>query len=91
MCSALSQHNRFNLICFTEKLRGSVYGSPENVAQIAERFDETTKRTFKSVEDPCIVQFGSTRDNDATCNIRSGKLKLTGWVKPSVCLEAMNG
>jgi hypothetical protein len=41
-------------------------------------FDKTTKLRFRKAEEPQYVKFGSTRDNDESCNIRFGQLKLMG-------------
>ena len=47
---------------------------------IVQCFDNTTKLRFKKAEEPQCVEFGSTRDNDEECNIRSGQLRLEGLV-----------
>lgn len=65
---------------FPGKLVGSFYGTEDHIHQISDRFDETTKKTFRSASDVCLVPFGSTTDRDLTHGIRSGKLKLTGYV-----------
>jgi len=62
----------------THKLRNSIYGATEHVKQIAQCFDESTKKTFRSEGDVCLVPFGSLADKDLENGIRSGKLKLTG-------------
>ncbi|KAI5115029.1 hypothetical protein M0805_009482, partial [Coniferiporia weirii] len=60
------------------KLRNSKYGSEEQVEQISERFDETTKKIFGDTKDVCLVPFGNISDKDLEHGIRSGKLKLSG-------------
>lgn len=85
-----SYAHAFSYDASEEKLSGSIYGTPENITQIAERFDETTKRTFRSVDDKCMVQFGSPRDTDAAHDIRSGRLKLAGYARPFLEILAMN-
>lgn len=65
----------------TEKLKGSKYGSDEQIKQISDRFDETTKKTFRSPEDVCLIAFGTTMDKDVEYGIRSGKLKISGSVR----------
>ena len=62
------------------KLEGSFYGTEDHIQQISNRFDETTKKTFRSATDVCLVPFGSTTDRDLEHGIRSGKLKLAGYV-----------
>ena len=47
---------------------------------LAERFDEVSKRTFKSEADLVHVQFGAIDTKDDAYGIRSGKLKLAGYV-----------
>ncbi|KAH8110514.1 hypothetical protein DFH11DRAFT_1514361 [Phellopilus nigrolimitatus] len=71
------------------KLRNSRYGSDEQVKQIGDRFDETTKKIFKDLQDTCLVPFGSIADKDLENGIRAGKLKLFGdevasFFKPSI-------
>jgi len=61
-----------------EKLRGSRYGTPESISQIAAHFDQTTKLRFKNSSEPSYIRFGSMQDRDLDFNIRSGQLKLTG-------------
>jgi hypothetical protein len=43
-------------------------------------FDKTTKLRFNNDQQPQYIKFGGTRDNDASCNIRFGQLKLAGYV-----------
>ncbi|TEB37894.1 hypothetical protein FA13DRAFT_1725514 [Coprinellus micaceus] len=52
-------------------------------------FDKTTKLRFNNDQQPQYIKFGGTRDNDASCNIRFGQLKLAGsevasFFEPSV-------
>ena len=61
------------------KLLGSKYDSDEHIEQIATRFDESTKRTFRDVNEISLIQFGSVADRDDKYGIRAGKLKLTGY------------
>ncbi|KAF8652562.1 hypothetical protein AX16_004345 [Volvariella volvacea WC 439] len=49
-----------------------------SLSQIAECFDKTTKPTFRNLNGPCFIRFGTIRDNDPQFNIRSGKLRLDG-------------
>ncbi|KAF8181785.1 hypothetical protein BJ912DRAFT_882045 [Pholiota molesta] len=61
----------------------------DDIDHIVRCFDKTTKMGFKNAEDAQYVKFGSTRDNDASHNIRFGQLKLLGpdvasFFKPSI-------
>ncbi|KAJ3494374.1 hypothetical protein NLJ89_g10822 [Agrocybe chaxingu] len=61
----------------------------DDIEHIVECFDDTTKMRFKSDTNQQYIKFGSTRDNDATYNIRFGQLKLdgadvAGFFQPSV-------
>lgn len=64
----------------TAKLQGSKYGSDEHIEQIASRFDESMKQTFRLGDEMCFIQFGSVSDKDDKYAIRAGKLKLSGYV-----------
>jgi len=50
----------------------------DDLDHIVSCFDKTTKLRFRKAEEPQYVKFGSTRDNDESCNIRFGQLKLLG-------------
>ena len=69
----------------TEKLRNSRYGAPETLDHITKRFDETTKRLFRDKNDAQYIPFGSPLDKDSKVGIRSGQLKLTGYVTSITC------
>lgn len=56
----------------------SRYGTDEHAMHIAERFDETVKKTFKGPDDLCVVPFGTIADKDPAHDIKSGKLKING-------------
>ncbi|KAF9234838.1 hypothetical protein BU15DRAFT_78672 [Melanogaster broomeanus] len=55
-----------------------LYGAPEIVKQMREVFDKTTKLRFRDAADPQYIKFGTVRDKDPQCDIRSGQLKLAG-------------
>ena len=60
-----------------------------DIGHIADCFDKTTKLRFRNSDEPQYIKFGGTRDNDESCNIRFGQLKLLGsdvakFFKPSV-------
>jgi len=60
-----------------------------DIKHIAGCFDKTTKLRFRNSDEPQYIKFGGTRDNDPSCNIRFGQLKLLGsdvakFFEPSV-------
>ncbi|KAF8959240.1 hypothetical protein BDZ97DRAFT_1838744 [Flammula alnicola] len=61
-------------------LLGLLEDSPfiNDVEDIVNIFDRSTKLRFKDAEEPQYIKFGTTRDNDVNCNIRFGQLKLAG-------------
>jgi hypothetical protein len=61
-------------------LRDSKYEN--DVDYITNVFDKTTKLRFRSQDDPQFIKFGTARDKDLTLGIRSGQLKLAGYVLP---------
>ena len=62
-----------------QKLNGSPqYSTPAMLDHIAKRFDETTKRLFRSRAELQFLPFGSPLDKDHSVGIRGGKLRLTG-------------
>ncbi|RXW25676.1 hypothetical protein EST38_g182 [Candolleomyces aberdarensis] len=50
----------------------------DDLDHIVDCFDKTTKPRFSNPEEMQFVKFGKTKDNDETCNIRYGQLKLAG-------------
>jgi len=50
----------------------------DDLEHIVRCFDKTTKLRFRKAEEPEYIKFGSTRENDKSCNIRYGQLKLMG-------------
>ncbi|KAH7912709.1 hypothetical protein BJ138DRAFT_1228273 [Hygrophoropsis aurantiaca] len=60
------------------KLEGSQYGNSDIVEQMVNIFDKTTKLRFRNAEDPSYIKFGTIRDKDPKCDIRSGQLKMQG-------------
>ncbi|KAF5354421.1 hypothetical protein D9758_010726 [Tetrapyrgos nigripes] len=63
-----------------EKLSGSKYGTDEDINQIVQVFDKTTKVVFRDSSSPAFIRFGTTRDRDPNVDIRNGQLKLAGDV-----------
>ena len=60
------------------KLAGSKFGTPEDIAQMTNQFDETTKLRFNNATEASYIRVGTVRDKDPAFNIRSGQLKLPG-------------
>ncbi|KAF6752246.1 hypothetical protein DFP72DRAFT_991107 [Ephemerocybe angulata] len=61
----------------------------DDLDHIVRCFDKLTKVRFGDDKQPQYIKFGSTRDNDPSCNIRFGQLKLAGsdvasFFEPSV-------
>jgi len=60
-----------------------------DIDHIVDCFDKTTKLRFRNSDEPQFIKFGGTKDNDESCNIRFGQLKLLGsdvakFFEPSV-------
>jgi len=61
------------------RLKGSRFGTKQDLAAFTESFDTGLKETFSDSTKPHeFVKFGSLRDNDTHCGVKSGKLSLTG-------------
>lgn len=52
----------------------------KDLEHIVRCFDKTTKLTFRSAREAQYIKFGSNRDNDPSCKITHGRLKLEGCV-----------
>jgi hypothetical protein len=63
-----------------EKLQGCRFSEPEDIQHITACFDKSTKLSFRRIDEPSYVKFGTARDLDVNFNIRFGQLKLAGWV-----------
>ena len=50
----------------------------DDLDHIVRCFDKTTKIRFSNAGQVQYIKFGSTRDNDPSCNVRFGQLKLSG-------------
>jgi len=61
-----------------EKLKGSKFDTPEDLAAFAQRFEEGVKRVFSTDQKDQYVKFGSPRDNDTNRGIKAGRLTMTG-------------
>ncbi|KAJ6535550.1 hypothetical protein B0H19DRAFT_1271293 [Mycena capillaripes] len=69
------------------KLQGSKYA--DDVADIRECFDKTTKLRFRNTDKWSYIKFGRHSDKDEALNISSGQMKLSsdvvaGFYKPSL-------
>ena len=67
-----------SLIPQPEKLGGSKFDTPEDLAVFSQRFDEGVKRVFSKDQGVQYVKFGSPRDDDPKCGIKAGRLTFTG-------------
>ena len=57
----------------------------DDVDDITDCFDKTTKPRFRNPSDPQFVKFGSRQDNDPGCGIRFGQVKLAGYSHIHLC------
>ena len=76
----MSLPNQAHYIIGQPLLLGYLKNSPflDDLEHIVRCFDKTTKLRFSKAQEPQYVKFGSTRDNDESCAIRFGQLKLMG-------------
>ncbi|KAF8651107.1 hypothetical protein AX16_004882 [Volvariella volvacea WC 439] len=70
-------------------LSGSKYQGKACVDLVVECFDKSTKLTFRDINEPSFIRFGSVFDKDPKFNINMGKLKIEGiqvarFFQPSV-------
>lgn len=72
-------HSYYTLIS-TAKLANSKFGSSEDLKNLVDCFDKSTKLRFRNQEEPSYIKFGGVRDKDTAFGIRSGQLKLPGQV-----------
>ena len=63
---------------FLTKLKKSKFDNEQDLAAFTESFDTGLKEAFSDNNKPQFVKFGSLRDNDARCSVKSRKLSLTG-------------
>jgi len=64
-----------------EKLSGSIsFSDPEIIQRMTDVFDKTTKLRFRKLDEPSYIKFGTVRYKDPKYDIRSGRLKLAGFV-----------
>ena len=72
------------LVCYLttrliiDKLYNTRYGIPDDIAHIADCFDKTTKLGFKDDKNSSFIRFGTTKDSDASVDVKFGQLKLQG-------------
>ncbi|RXW25701.1 hypothetical protein EST38_g127 [Candolleomyces aberdarensis] len=84
---------------FDSALAGTKYH--QDVPTITDAFDKSTKHVFRKVHEPLQIRFASPSENDATLNIRSGRIIVDGrtlaqFFEPSVscivyAIKAQNG
>ncbi|KZP05973.1 hypothetical protein FIBSPDRAFT_903144 [Athelia psychrophila] len=55
-----------------EKLAGSKYGSPEDLANMTSCFDKTTKLRFRNPDELSYIKFGGVRDKDPEHTLYTG-------------------
>jgi len=57
-----------------------LFDSPylDDIDNISECFDKTTKARFRNSSEDQYIRFGSARDKDESCGIRFGQLKIAG-------------
>jgi len=60
------------------RLKNSSFDNGHDLAAFTESFDTGLKTTFSDNSKPQFVKFGSLRDNDTRCGVKSGKLSLPG-------------
>ena len=63
----------------TDKLKGSKYGSEDDINEMVKIFDDRSKRIFRSEIETTYIPFGRVSDRDSVYGIVGGKLKLTGY------------
>ena len=69
-----------------DKLKGSKYGSDDDINEMVKIFDNRSKRIFRSETETMYIPFGRMSDRDPAYGIVGGKLKLTGYVL-FVCID----
>jgi hypothetical protein len=60
-------------------LQGSSY--LDDAPFIAKIFDKTTKLRFRDSSRAHYIKFGTPKDKDPRVGIRSGQIRLNGWVQ----------
>jgi hypothetical protein len=61
-----------------ERLKTSIFDTPEDMTAFSRKFDEGLKRVFSDSTAVQYVKFGSPRDNDPKHGIKAGRFMLTG-------------
>ncbi|KAK1227388.1 hypothetical protein PQX77_009615 [Marasmius sp. AFHP31] len=69
------------------KLKDSKYGTRQDIVQMANVFDKTTKLSFRNEADTGYISFGSPRDRDLSVGINRGQMKIPGWVQTTNMIE----
>lgn len=73
-CPSLSGNSKVTLLDY---LKGTEFSN--DVSNMAEVFDKTTKHKFHRSDQACYIKFGSQRDNNRAKSIRAGVLTLPGY------------
>jgi len=63
---------------YPARLKDSKFDNEQDLAAFTESFDTGLKEAFSDSSKPQFVKFGSLRDNDVRCGVKSGKLSLPG-------------
>jgi hypothetical protein len=66
--------------CVSAKLQGSKFCTADDIAEMVKDFDKKAKHSFRKLNEPAYVKFGSSRDKDTRVGIRGGQLTLSGRV-----------
>lgn len=72
------------------KLCGSRFSDPEDIARMTKRFEESTKRRFDGRSTEYYLQFGTTRDTEPQFGISRGRMKLCKSEIEQAFSEAVN-
>jgi len=62
----------------TAKFKKSKFDNETDLDAFTDRFDKGLKTNFSEDSKPKFVKFGSARDNDNRCDVKSGQMTLQG-------------
>jgi len=60
------------------RFKNSKFDNEQDIRAFTENFDTGLKEIFSENSKPHFVRFGSARDNDANCGVKSGRFTLQG-------------
>ena len=66
------------LILSPARFKNSEFDNEQDLVAFTESFDTGLKAIFSDSSKPQFVKFGSPRDTDTSCGVKSGKLILQG-------------